>query len=308
MRRLPWPVRLLIVLAALYLYFAVLHPHERVPDHPIFDRPGPWVMAHRGGRGLWPESTLYALEQAEALGVDVLEMDLRATSDGRIVVIHDSTVDRTTDGSGRVGELTLDQIRQLDAGYRFQDDSGQFAFRGQGLVVPTLEEVLSRFDESLLNFELKEFTPELAQRFCDLLRQYDATSRALVASFEDGSLAAFRGSCPSVATSATYREALTLYLLSKVYLSSLYRGPAVALQAPDTFFGRSVIDPGTIALAEAFNIKVQVWTVNDEADMKRLLDLGVQGILTDHPDRMLRLLGRLPASTGQSAALPLLDQ
>ncbi|MCP5118721.1 MAG: glycerophosphodiester phosphodiesterase, partial [bacterium] len=172
LRRALWS---LAALAAVYLYFAALHPRERVPDHVYFDRPGPWAMAHRGGRGLWPEHTYHAFERAVALGVDVLDMDLRATSDGAIVVMHNATVDRTTNGNGRVDGMTLAEVRELDAGYRFEDASGQFVFRGRGLVAPTLEEVLRRFPKTRLNLEMKEFTPDLAVKLCHLLAGGAAT-------------------------------------------------------------------------------------------------------------------------------------
>ena len=296
MRFRRWILRALAFLTAAYLYFATLHPHQKVRDHPFFDTPGPWVIAHRGGRGLWPENTLFAFERAEALGVDVIEMDLRATSDGALVVMHDDTVDRTTNCSGRVSGMTLEEVRALDAGFRFTDASGQFAFRGRGLTVPALEEVLSRLPKARLNLEMKAFTPHLAVKLCDLLRERTATGRVLVASFSHDAMAAFRQHCASVATSATWREGLTFYQLSRLRLESLYRSPAVALQVPETFNDRKVLEPHLLELAHAFNIRVQVWTVNEEADMKRLLALGVQGILTDYPDRLLRLMGRHPGA------------
>ena len=292
MRFLRWTLRTLAVLTVPYLYFATLHPHQEVPDHPFFDAPGPWVIAHRGGRGLWPENTLFAFEQAKALGVDVIEMDLRVTADGVIVAMHDGTVDRTTNGSGRVGDMTLAELRKLDAGYRFANASGESPYRGQGITVPALEEVLSRLETARLNMEMKAFTPEQAGRLCRLLQERTATHRVLVASFSHDAMAAFRRLCPSVATSATWREGMTLYQLSRLRLESLYRGSAVALQIPQRFGSQNVLEP-MLDLAGAFNLKIQVWTVNEEAGMTRLLDMGVQGILTDYPDRLLRLLGRL---------------
>jgi glycerophosphoryl diester phosphodiesterase len=292
MRVLRWALRIFAVLAALYLYIAALHPREHVPGHPFFDKPGPWAIAHRGGRGLWPENTLLAFERARQLGVDAIEMDLRATADGAIVVIHDRTVDRTTNGSGRVDQMTLAQIRALDAGYKFRDSSGQFPYRGQGLTVPLLEEVLAGFSDARLNVEMKEFTPDLAGKLCRLINQADASKRVLVASFDHDVMLAFRNACPAVATSATLREAVLFYQLARTGLISLYRGPAVALQVTETLRGRRIIDRRLLKTAREMNIHVEVWTVNDEAVMKRLLDLGVHGILTDYPDRLLRVMGR----------------
>ncbi|MCP5117814.1 MAG: glycerophosphodiester phosphodiesterase, partial [bacterium] len=167
-----------------------------------------------------------------------------------------------------------------------------FVFRGRGLVAPTLSEVLRRFPTTRLNLEMKEFTPDLAAKLCHLLAGGAATDRALVASFGHEAMSAFRQACPEVATSATMREGLSLYVLSQMRLASLYRSPASALQIPENFGGRTALEPRLIELAGALNLQVQVWTVNEEADMRRLLDMGVQGILTDYPDRLLRVMGR----------------
>ena len=288
MRFLRW---LLVALATLYLYFATLHPHQRLPDHVFFDAPEPWAIAHQGGGKLWPENTLYAFAKAEELGVDVLEMDLRVTVDGEIVVMHDASVDRTTDGSGHVDEMTLAEIRELDAGDRF-DAPGQFPHRGQGLTVPTLEEVLSRFSTARLILEMKEFTPALAVELCGVLTTREAEERVLIASFGHDSMSAFREACPTVATSTTMREGRLLDLLNRMRLASLYRSPAVALQIQKKY-----VEPQLLELADAFNVKVQVWTIDDEADMQRLLDMGVQGIMTDYPDRLLRVMGRASSAT-----------
>ena len=300
MRFLRWALGLLALLAVLYLYFATVHPHHRVGQHAFFEAPGPWALAHRGGLGLWPENTLYAFEHARDLGVDVLEMDLRTTVDDHIVVIHDETVDRTTDGRGRVSDSTLDELRGLDAGYRFRDEDGAFTFRAGGLRVPTLREVLTALESSRLNLEMKEFTPEEAISLCRMLQELDAEARVLVASFSHETMVAFREECPSVATSATLREALAFYQLHRLRLGSLYRGPAVAFQVPDD---PRVIEPGFFERTRAANIQVHVWTINEASDMKRLLDMGVQGILTDYPDRLLRQMGR-PQGGSLSVASP----
>jgi glycerophosphoryl diester phosphodiesterase len=292
-RFLRWSYRALAVLGVLYLYFALVHPHERVSDHVFFAAPGPWAIAHRGGMGLWPENTLLAFEKAEALGVDVIEMDLRATADGVIVVIHDSTVDRTTNGKRRVSDMSFADIRKLDAGFRFTNAAGEFAFRGQGITVPTFEEVLARLNKARLNVEMKAFTPQVTPQLCRLLEKKSATDRVLVASYSHGAMTAFRRACPSVATSATSREGLTLYQLQRFHLERLYRSPAVALQMPERFGDQRLLEPHLLELAADLNLKVQVWTVNEEADMKRLLGMGVQGILTDYPDRLLRVMGRI---------------
>jgi glycerophosphoryl diester phosphodiesterase len=294
---LRWPLRIVVVLAMVYLYFAALHPHQKVPDHIFFERMVPRAIAHRGGLGLWPENTLLALENAQAMGVDVLEMDLRATADGVIILMHDPTVDRTTNGTGRVDRMNFAELSRLDAGYRFRNASGQFAYRGAGVTVPRLQDVLSRFGSMRLNVEMKA---GIGAGLCALLQDEGATSRVLVASFDHRTMAPFREGCPSVATSATMREAAAFYQLNRMRLLSLYRSPAVALQVPEFIRGRRVVDADFLDSAAAVNLQVEIWTVNEVADMKRLLDMGVQGILTDYPDRLLRLMGRLSANYDNS--------
>ena len=292
MRILRWGLAILAVVALFYICLATLYPHEKIRDHPYFKLPEPWAIAHRGGRGLWPENTLFALERAQALGVDVLDIDLRTTSDGVLVVMHDATVDRTTNAHGRVDSMALAELRKLDAGFRFESGSGQFPFRARGIQVPMFEEVLTRFPETRINVEMKDFTSELAVKLCRMIEQHSATERVLAGSFPQDAMEAFRESCPSVATSATLRESLVLYQLHRMYLANIYRGPAVALQIPETIRGRRVLDTGLLQLSREYNLKVQVWTVNEEADMKRLLEMGVHAVLTDYPDRLLRLMGR----------------
>lgn len=293
MRRLRFVVLSLLALLGLYLYLAFGRAIHQVREHPFFTGAETLAIAHQGGRGLWPENTLYGFERAVDLGVDVLEMDLRGTSDGRIVVVHDGSVDRTTDGSGLVQDLSLDEVRRLDAGYRFQDADGNFPFRGQGLEIPLLEEVLARFPSVRLNLEMKEFTDELANRFCDELRRFRVTNRVLVASFGHEPMVAFRRRCPEVATSATLREGLLFYQLNRLHLGSVYRSPAVAFEFPEYFGDIHVVRPAFMELARKFNVRVQVWTVNEDADLSRMLAMGVDGIVTDYPNRLLRLMGRL---------------
>jgi glycerophosphoryl diester phosphodiesterase len=281
---------------ALYLYFALLHPRGKAQDHPFFTGERTLAIAHQGGRGLWPENTLLAFERSLELGVDVVEMDLRATSDGHIVVHHDAAVDRTTEGSGLVRELTLEGIRSLDAGYRFAVEAkgaDSHPYRGRGLVVPTLAEVLTRLPQTRLNLEMKEFDPDLARALCALLRRSGPLDRFLVASFDHEPMVAFREACPEVATSATLREGLVFYQLDRLGLGSLYRSPAVVFQFPEYFGEIHVVRPRFLETARAFNVRVQVWTVNEDEDLARMLAMGVDGIVTDYPDRLLRLMGRL---------------
>jgi glycerophosphoryl diester phosphodiesterase len=240
-----------------------------------------------------------AFRRAVELGVDVLEMDLRFTADGALVLMHDDTVDRTTNGRGRVADLTLAEIQGLDAGYRFADESGAHHFRGAGLTVPSFRDVVAQFPEIRLNVEMKELTPEQARGFCALLGELEARDRVLVSSFPHAPMSAFREACPEVATGATRREVIAFRVLDRLFLGRLFRSPAVTLQVPLRFRGRDVVTSGFLEAAREANRPVQAWTVNDDADMKELLTMDVQAILTDRPDLLLDLMDRVPRPEGR---------
>jgi glycerophosphoryl diester phosphodiesterase len=287
---------LFALLAAGLAWLAAVLLARPAPAHPFFalERPGVQVIAHRGGAGLRPEETLEAYDHAARLGADILEIDARATADGAIVCLHDATVDRTTDGSGAVATLTLAELRRLDAGYRWTQDGGRtFPYRGKGLQVPTLEEVLKRHARSRMVIEMKVRTPDFARSLCSLARDAGMAQRVLVASFDYATLDAFRQSCPDVATSMSQREAQIFWLLGKLRLAAASSPDAVALQVPERFGGVEVLAPALIAAARGRNLRVHAWTINDEEAMRRLISLGVDGIMTDRPDRLVLLRRRL---------------
>ena len=266
-------------------------------DHAFFEGDGagrPLVIAHRGGAGLWPENTLHAFERALAAGADIIETDVRATSDGALVLMHDERVDRTTDGSGRVADMTLEELRRLDAGHRWTPDGGRtFPFRGRGLRVPTLDEVFKTLGGAArLNIEPKQASAPVVQRLCALVREHGAAERVVVASFSDSVLEEFRRSCPEVATSASPSEAWAFLAMYEAGLAGSYSPPMHALQVPERAGGLRVLTRGFVEAAHGRNLKVHAWTVNSEEDMRRVLAAGVDGVMTDYPDRLLKLLGR----------------
>ncbi len=285
-------VGLVVLLVAVYGVLAVLA--KPVPDHPFFDdREGVLVMAHRGGRRLWPENTLYAFAQAVELGVDVLEMDLHSTQDGALVVIHDSTVDRTTNGTGAVQEFTLEKLQEMDAGYEWTADDGQsFPFRGRGIRIPTLADVFVEFPAVRMNIEIKQSKPSIVVPLCQLIREFGMTEQALIVSFDAETAKEFRQACPEVATGAGEDEIRVLYVLSLARLAGVYSPPAEAQQVPEYRGDIHVVTRVFVNAAHGRNVEVHVWTVNEVEEMRRMLDLGVDGIITDYPDRLMGLLGR----------------
>jgi glycerophosphoryl diester phosphodiesterase len=268
---------------------------ERASDHPFFrrDGPRPLVIAHRGGAGLWPENTLYAFGRAAELGVDVIELDVRATADGVPVVFHDATVERTTGGSGPVGGMTLAELKRLDAAYRWTPDGGKtFPLRGVGVGVPTLEEVFAALPGMRFNIEPKRGTASLSKALCRVVRERSMTEKVLIASFTQTVLDEFRRECPGVATSAGPSEVSKFLALSKTGLGASYSPPMEALQIPEHAGGVRMIDAGFVEAAHERNLQVHAWTVNDSTRMSGLIELGVDGIMTDYPDRLMALLGR----------------
>ncbi len=247
----------------------------------------PMLVAHRGGARLAPENTLLAFRQArECWRADMLEMDVRLTADGQVVVIHDPTVDRTTDGTGRVADLTLAEIRDLDAGYRFEALDGSRPHRGRGVRVPTLDEVLEAFRDVWINVECKE--PPAAGPLAEVVRRHGAEERVLIAAESEKSRAAARGYRGP--WGASLPQGFLFWVLHRLPGGSPYTPAADILQVPERWKGMRVVTPRFIREAHRLNLPVQVWTVDDEHDMRRLLDWGVDGIQTDRPDLLAHLL------------------
>ena len=292
----PAPRIVLAILAALVVLYAglALRASPRTPHAFYNDLEAPVIIAHQGGDGLWPSNTLFAFERARELGVDVLEMDIHASRDDVLVVIHDDTVDRTTDGRGAVAELSLEELRTLDAGYHWSPggNGASFPYRGQGLLIPTLEEVLLRFNDMPLVIEIKPDSAAVAVALCERLREAGKAESALVGSFHGRALAAFRAACPDVATSASPGEVQAFFVLNMLLLGAIWQPSMEALQVPEFQDGLRVVTRRFVAGARRKNVDVQVWTVNEADAMRRLLEFGAGGIISDRPDRLLLLLGR----------------
>jgi glycerophosphoryl diester phosphodiesterase len=243
-------------------------------------------IAHRGGAALRPENTLAAFTHAVELGADVLEMDVHATADGVVVLCHDPTVDATTDGTGPIAGMSFDELRTLDAGYRFTPDAGgTFPFRGQGIRIPTLEEVLAAFPTMPVSIEIKQYTPSIVERVLDVLRRTEATGRAVLVSFDQATMDAVRaGAPPELLTGMSLPEMVALNALDDAG-EATYVPPAPVAQLPLQW-----VDATLMARAERLGIVVQVWTVNRAEDMQRMLALGIHGVMTNDPATLAAVL------------------
>ncbi len=275
---------LLVLLAMLAVGYGVLlfvaSSRPSRPTHAFFRSPAR-NLAHRGGGMLAPEATLAAFGAASAAGADALEMDVRRTADGALVVIHDALVDRTTDGSGPVSSLSLDQLRALNAGYHFRTPDGEFPYREEPLAVPTFEEVQDAHPN--LRFVVEMKTSDTAEPLCEAIRAAGRELRTLVAAFDRDSLERFRGACPTVATGGSFGEVVTFLAMSLGRLAGLYDRPFDALLVSETSGPLRVVTPQLLRSARRAGLPVIVWTVNRPEDMQRLLALGVEGLLTDDP-------------------------
>jgi glycerophosphoryl diester phosphodiesterase len=283
-----------VTLGLVYLVARLLA--NPAPAHPWFEpRPDenrPLVMAHQGSENLWPSNTMLAFENSVALGVDVIDTDMHITRDGALVLIHDTTVDRTTDGSGAVRDMTLAEIKQLDAGYTFTlDDGVTFPYRGQGLTIPTLEELFEAFPEMRFGIEIKQADPiPTAEMFCTTIRQYGMQDQVLVSSFRQANKDAFREVCPQVATSATENEVRLFYILFRMGLVDVLTPSYHSLQVPEWSGNIHLLTQGFVNAAHRRGLAVQPWTINEIEDMQRILGLGVDAINTDNPDLLLGLI------------------
>jgi glycerophosphoryl diester phosphodiesterase len=257
--------------------------------HPYFSVPTPHLFAHRGASGEAPENTLPAFSRAWDLGARFLEMDCHATRDGEVVVLHDATLERTTDGAGPVRELTFGELERLDAGHRFSPDGRSFPFRGRGVRVPRLAEVLARFPDAHINLEVKQADPAIAAQVLRLIRDAGAESRVLLAAEEGEIMAQIRALEPKTAIGMSREDILELFRAALEDRLDAYRAPGHALQIPTDFMGDPLVTPTNLALARRFGLAVHVWTINDRDEMRDLLRAGVDGVMSDFPGRLLEV-------------------
>jgi glycerophosphoryl diester phosphodiesterase len=259
---------------------------RRRPGYPYFAG-APLLIAHRGGSALAPENTLVAFDRAVRWwNADILELDVQPTRDGEVVVVHDPTLDRTTDGTGLVADHDLATIQSLDAGWNFTPDGGStYPFRGRGVHVPTLYEVLSAHPHTRVNIEIKDGRAQ--DRVWESVVEANAVDRVLIAGHKVASRNRISGQPVPVSASA---DEIRL-MVAQLRLGAVPFPPAVdAFQVPDRWEGRVVATRELVEAAHARNMAVHVWTVDDPREMVALLEIGVDGIISDRPDRLARVL------------------
>lgn len=244
-------------------------------------------VAHRGASAYAPENTIEAFELAADQGADGFELDLQRSRDGEVIVLHDETVDRTTDGSGAARSMELSELRQLDAGCRHGD--GQ-RWRERGVRIPTLEEVLERFPDKWLSLDLKRGDPIAEARTVELLRRHGRRENVALGAENPAAARRLRAQAPEIPAFFSRGDVRGFVLRSKLRFWLGYRPPAQSLQIPTTARGFTLDRERLLRDARRMGLRVLFWTINETAEMERLLALGADGIITDRPDLLASLL------------------
>ena len=253
----------------------------------FFEYSRPLVFAHRGGCALGPENTLAAFDLGVAAGADGIELDVHLSADGVPVVHHDATLDRTTSGSGPLAARTAAELSRLDAGCRFSAREA-FPFRDQGVGIPPLAEVLRRYPDVRVIVEMKVDSREMGEAVARAVRRADAAGRVCAAGYGARSAAAARAALPEMAASACHAE-VRLAVYRTWARCPARRAGYGGYQVPERNGATRIVSPRFIRYAHGAALKVQVWTVDEEADMRRLLAWGADGLISNRPDVAIRV-------------------
>ncbi len=252
------------------------------------------IFGHRGFSGNYPENTLVSFQSALDAGAIVLELDVHLSKDNKLMVIHDKTLDRTTNGSGKINNFTSLELGKFNAGCKFSISYGKeiiFPFREKELPVPSLEELFEKFPEAKFNVDLKQHDKKTCETFLTLIKDFNMEEKVLAASDDFETINYFRKiSGGKTATGASYREILS-FLLSKNKLNSRwFPFEADALQIPEKYFGIRILTEKLIQEAHKKNVEVHAWVINKKEDITRLFNWGIDGIMSDFPDVCFKTL------------------
>lgn len=278
-----------VVTGALLLQKTTKAPSPR-PIPPFFSGQAPYLLSHRGGMGERPESTALAFDYSVQMQMTGFETDIRISKDEQVIVFHDAEVDRTTNGSGRVSEHTLDALKALDAGYHFKDINGERPYQNHpDAKILTMGELLSRYPEQRVNIDIKDHPKRYegqfaAQRLYDVIVQHQAESRVLVTSFYREQIERFYSiSQGTIAIGASQAEVTEGILKLYTGLKHFYHGQAQTFQMPTHFHGLPLVQPKLIQWLNSSNRMPGYYGVNSVDLMHHLVDLGVHTIVTDRP-------------------------
>lgn len=264
-------------------------------DTDFFDPSRPRAFAHRGVSGNYPENTMESFQAAAELGTPYLELDIHLTRDSVVVVHHDESLSRLAGRDVLIKTMTFAELREIDIARNFTPDGVSFPFRDRGIRVPSLHEVLDAFPHQLFIVEVKQAEPSLIVPMLAVLHDTKMMRRVLIASEYQAPLDEVRTLAPSLPTNFSAAEVGAFVMsLPPGAPVSLSRGDA--LQVPPEYMNWKLVSPESIAAAHRIGVEVHVWTVNEEREMRELLAMGVDGLITDYPARLLRVLGSLESN------------
>ncbi len=269
---------------------------DAIESHQFFgnlEGPRPVVVSEAGGSGLWPENTFASIRGSLALGVELITLDVRITRDGVPVLMRDERVDRTTNGTGLVSELSSHSLEDLDAGLGFESiDAAMPLFAGLGIGVPSLEDVFTSFDRTRFLLILRGGEDQLAEAVGEIIEQFGRTDRTIVYSETDAIIDVFRTQFAGVATVGTPSELRRFTLLNSIFSSRAYT-PQAEFLLVDTASDRSIPGPRFFSNAQRQGMHVVAVSSGDPDQVKLLADHGADLIITPYPDRALAALMRL---------------
>jgi len=281
----------LLAVGFIYAILLLWPADNRVEDIPFYADNSFNVIAHGNGRALLPGNTLEAAVNALSVGADILELDIHLTADNILVVRHDETIDSTTNGTGRIAEMTLAELSLYDVGFHEYEYPGRIAEKG--IRIPTLESLFVALPENRFLIELKPQDTKVGRYLCQLIKEYDLINQVIVGSFHSSVLRNFRQQCPGIPTSLGEEEARWMIILHWLGLGHLYDPPGYSVQLPVEQDGIRVISQSLVETARELNLRLDVWTVNNVQEMTDLIGFGVDGIITDRPDLLDAVAGNL---------------
>lgn len=283
--------KLIISLVIVISAYAVLKllPANAKENIPFYAAERSINIAHRNGHALMPANTVEAGLYALEVGADILEIDVHLTADKQLVVRHDEIIDNTTDGVGRISEMTLAEIANYSA--KFHEVEYPNRLSPAYIKIPSLAALFERIPNARLLIEIKPQNNDASVRLCQVVRQYNMAEQVLVGSFHTSVLKHFRRICPEVPTSHGKSEIQHFFILAKLGLGHLYNPQGYSMQLPMSYKGAKVFSSQLLKAARKLNLKVEIWTVNDADTFDKLIAMGVDGIITDRPDLLSQTLG-----------------
>lgn len=244
------------------------------------------VFGHRGNPTSFPENTMISFNSAIKLGVDVVESDLRLTKDGVIVIHHDATINRISNGRGKVSDYSFDELQEFDAGYNFTSVNDPRSFRGKGVKIPALSELLEKHPGIRLNLDMKDKDSKFPQLLNELILEHDAVYRVLVGSFYSRQMRKLHEVNPIIGKIASLTQVISYYI------NRHSKNNFDVMQIPKRFAPLNLMTSSFIGSLNRKNIPVHVWTVNSVVELERMISLGVNGVFTNNPALCIDYLKR----------------